>query len=349
VTTVAHEDLRLSSLTPEDIAAVPPEVVSRIKSARNVLTVCHENPEADAFGSALSVALAVEELGGRATPVCADAVPPMYDFMPHIDRFRQDPDPAIDYDLIVVGDCGDLARVGTVLPRNAELFGRVPIVNIDHHISNPGFGEVDWIDATAAATCEMNTLLMPALGLPLTAADGAIAANLIAGVVIDTANFQHPNVTPRTLRVAAELVAAGAPLAVTARLLYRTKPNRQLLLFGRVLARMQHELDGRLVWSTITDDDFAATGTDAGDAEGLSDLLSQSAEGALVILFRQNGERTKISVRTRDGGLDATTLTKMFGGGGHARAAGATLDQPVDTAVASVLAEARLMFEPDGG
>ena len=113
----------------------------------------------------------------------------------------------------MVGDCGDLERVG---PRrwheHAELFGRVPIVDIDHHVSNTGFGAVDWIDADAAATCEMVTLLMPALGVPLDAAEGAIAANLMAGVVIDTANFQHPNVTPRTLRVAAELVAAGAPL-----------------------------------------------------------------------------------------------------------------------------------------
>src|SRR6266480_3433558 len=137
----------LTSLRPEDLASVPAAVVGRIKSARNVLTVCHENPEADALGSALAVALAVGELGGRATPVCSDEVPRMYGFMPLIDRFRQDPEPGVDYDLIVVGDCGDLARVGSVLPRNASLFERVPIVNIDHHVSNPGFGAIDWIDA----------------------------------------------------------------------------------------------------------------------------------------------------------------------------------------------------------
>lgn len=338
----------LSSLTADDVAAVPGEVVSRIKAARTVLTVCHENPEADALGSALAVALAVEERGGHATPVCADPVPEMYDFMPRIDRFRQDPDPGFDYDLIVVGDCGDLARIGPVLGRNAELFGRVPIVNIDHHVSNAGFGAIDWIDATAAATCEMDTLLMPALGVPLTAADGAIAAALIAGIVIDTANFQHPNVTPRTLRAAAELVSVGAPLATTARLLYRTKPNRQLQLFGRVLGRLQHELGGQLVWSSVDDSDFVATGTTAQDAEGLSDLLSQSAEGALVVLFRQNGDKTKISVRTRDGGEDATRLTGAFGGGGHARAAGATLPLPLPQAEQAVLAEARRMLRRDG-
>jgi phosphoesterase RecJ-like protein len=339
----------IGSLTAADRATVPDEVVKRILAARNVLTICHVNPEADALGSALSIALAVEFLGGKATPVCADPVPRMYDFMPRIGDFRQDPDPELGYDLIVVGDCGDLERVGPVLGRNAELFANVPIVNIDHHISNTGFGAVDWIDATAAATCEMNTLLMPALGVPLTAMDGAIAAALVAGVVIDTANFQHPNVTPRTLRVAAELVAAGAPLSQTARLLYRTKPNAQLKLFGMVLGRLEQDLDGRLVWATLRESDYAATGASVQDTEGLSDLLSQSAEGALVIMFREVGTQTKISVRTRDGGLDATQLTAKFGGGGHARAAGATVDMPLEQAQDAVLQAARLMFAADGG
>ncbi len=346
--TVAQSSVALNSLKPEDVGSVPSEIVARLSEARNVLTVCHENPEADALGSALALALALEHLGKQATPVCADAVPPMYGFMPHIDRFRQDPEPDCEYDLIVVGDCGDLERIGPVFARNAELFGRVPIVNIDHHISNTGFGVVDWIDATAAATCEMNTLLMPALGVPLDALDGAIAANLMAGVVIDTANFQHPNVTPRTLRVAAELVAAGAPLSETARLIYRTKPNRQLKLFGCVLGTLDSELDGRLVWASLDEADYAFTGAGPADAEGLSDLLSQSDTAELMILFRQTGERTKISVRTREGGADATVLTGAFGGGGHARAAGATIDLPLERARHAVLNAARQMLSESG-
>jgi bifunctional oligoribonuclease and PAP phosphatase NrnA len=190
---------------------------------------------------------------------------------------------------------------------------------------------------------------MSALGIPLAAADGAIAAALMAGVVIDTANFQHPNTTPRTLRVAAELVAAGAPLADTERLLYRTKPNRQLKLFGVVLGRLTEELDGRLVWSALYEADYAATGATVADAEGLSDLLSQSASAALMVLFRQNGERTKISVRTREGGEDATILTAQFGGGGHARAAGATLELPIDDAIRTVLDAARRMLVTNVG
>ena len=339
----------LESLTAQDIAAVPTAVVERISGAREVLTVCHENPEADALGSALALALAVEQLGGRATPVCSDPVPQMYDFIPGMQRFRQDPEPGRQYDLIVVGDCGDLERVGPVLARQRQLFAEVPIVNIDHHISNSGFGEIDWIDPAAAATCEMVSLLLPALGLPLDAADGAIAANLLAGLVIDTANFQHPNTTPRTLRVAAELVGVGAPLPETARRLYRTKPNAQLKLFGLVLARLESELEGRLVWTVLRQSDFVQTGTAAEEAEGLSDLLSHSDTGQLIILFKEAEQQTRLSVRTKDGGLDATRLTGEFGGGGHARAAGATVDAPLDQAVETVLAAARRLLHSGAG
>jgi phosphoesterase RecJ-like protein len=116
-----------------------------------------------------------------------------------------------------------------------------------------------------------------------------------------------------------------------------------------VLGRLEQDLDGRLVWATLYEPDYAATGASAQDAEGLSDLLSQSSEGALVIMFRQNGDKTKISVRTREGGLDATVLTGAFGGGGHARAAGATVDLPIDQATHAVLTAARRMIDADGG
>ncbi len=150
------------------------------------------------------------------------------------------------------------------------------------------------------------------------------------------------------MRVAAELVAAGAPLSDTARLLYRTKPNRQLKLFGLVLGRLTEDLDGRLVSAALREDDYAATGAGPADAEGLSDLLSQSASGEIVVLLRETQGKTKISVRTREGGPDATVLTGAFGGGGHARAAGATIDLPLDQAQQQVLSAARAMLTASG-
>ena len=321
-------------------AAVPDEVVDLLRSGRRVLTICHENPEADALGSALATALIVEANGGLATPVCADPMPPMYEFLPGMDRFRQSPDPSIDYDLLVVGDCAELERIGPVLESHRELFSRVPILDIDHHLSNPRFGAGDWIDAGSSATCEMVTLLACRMGVPLTAGDGMLAAALTAGIVMDTANFQHPNTTPRTLAVAAALREAGAPLSEIARRLYRTKPATQLVLFGRVLARLESQCVGRVVWSTLEQADMAAAGATPEQSEGLIDLLSQAENAEVAILFKEAGASTRISVRTRTGGVDATVLTGSFGGGGHARAAGATLNVPVAEARPIVLARA---------
>ena len=335
----------LVALTDEDLAAVPQGVVDRLLAARTILAIGHESPDADAFGFALAIGLVVEELGGRATVASSDPVPAMYDFMPHIERVRSGPDPDLAYDLIVVGDSGDLRRVGRVVTEHAELFGRVPIMVIDHHASNVGFGVVDWLDPAAAATCEMVALLLPRLGLPMDAAGGAIAADLMAGVVGDTAMFQHPNVTPRTLRVASELVAVGAPLADIARLLYRTKPNAQLHLFGKVLSRLETAESGRLVWATLEPDDLAATGAAQELSEGLIDLLAQSSTAEVAILFRDMGDRTRISTRTRDGGVDAIALTSAFGGGGHPRAAGATVMLPLGPARDAVLAEATRLID----
>ena len=326
-----------TSLAAADLAAVPDAVVAAIRGARRARTVCHENPEADALGSALAHALLVEAQGGAAWPICADAVPPMYDFMPGLSRFRRAPEPGVGYDLIIVGDCGELERIGPLLRDHAELFGRVPILDIDHHKSNAGFGAVDWVDPSAAATCEMTTLLAARLEVPLDAADGQLAASLMAGLVIDTATFQHPSTTPRTLRVAAELLAAGAPLYETSRRLYRTKPNRQLKLFGLVLARLESAVGGRLVWSRLEEADLAATGSEASDSEGLIDLLSQSATADIAILFKEAAHQTRLSIRTRDGGVDATQLARTWGGGGHARAAGATVAAPLTEALAVVL------------
>ncbi len=334
----------LQSLRQSDLDAVPAEVPARLLEGRRVMTVCHRDPEADALGSALGLALALETRGAYVNVVCADPVPAMYDFMPQVERFRTAPEPDLDPDLIVVCDCGDLARTGAVLTENAELFARVPIVDIDHHISNPRFGEIDWVDAEAAATCEQISLLLPHLDVGFDALGGDITQNLTAGLVIDTANFQHPNTTARTLRVASELRAAGARLPEIARRVYRSKPNEQLRLFGRVLARLQSSADGRLVWSVLEPQDFKASQATAQMTEGLIDLLAQSETAEVAILFKDMGAHSKISVRTRDGGVDATVLTGAFGGGGHARAAGATIDRRVEDAQPVVLAEAEKLI-----
>jgi bifunctional oligoribonuclease and PAP phosphatase NrnA len=314
--------------------AVPDEVVARLRAAREVLAVGHENPDADTLGATLAVCRLVEAIGGRATPVFSDAPPATYAFMPDVDRIHADPDPGRAYDLLVLSDCATAERVGAVAVRHPELFRDVPRIVIDHHASNDAQGTGDWVDPGAAATCEMVALLAIRLGVPLDAGDGALATALMAGIVTDTATFAHPNATSRTLAVSAALVEAGAPLSDLSRRFYRSKPDAQLRLFGRVLDRLQTSPDGLVVWSTLLLDYLAATGALPAHSEGIIDLLSQSESAEVAMLLKEQPDgTTRLSVRTKTGGVDATVLTGTFGGGGHTRASGATMAMPVAEAV----------------
>jgi phosphoesterase RecJ-like protein len=314
--------------------AVPAATLERLRSARHVLAVGHENPDADTLGASMALAILVEQLGGRATVVMSDAVPALYAFLPGVDRVLADPPPGEPFDLLLLSDCAAPDRVGGVAQRNPAPFADLPRLVVDHHVSNDDAGAADWIDPQAAATCEMVALLAVRLGIPLDAAGGALATLLMAGIVMDTATFAHPNATPRTLAVAAALVDAGAPLSDISRRLYRTKPDAQLRLFGRVLDRLRTSAEGHVLWSTLLQADFDATGALPAHSEGIIDLLAQSESAEVALLFKEQPDATtRLSVRTKPGGVDATALTGAFGGGGHARAAGATIDAPLDAAI----------------
>lgn len=331
----------MSAILDPWLDSVPRAVREGVGSARRALVVSHENPDADTLGAALAVRSLVRAHGGSATLVCTDVPPPLYAFMPGIADFRTDPDDHGAYDLLVIVDCGSLDRVGAVRDRHAALFARLPTIVIDHHASNGAVGPSDWVDAAAAATCEMVTILAAALRVPLTADDGALATALMAGIVMDTATFAHPNATPRTLAASAALVEAGAPLSEISRRLYRSKPAVQLRLLGRVLERLATTSGGRVIHSSLTLADVAAAGALSSHSEGIIDLLSQSEEAEVAILFKEAGpDVTRVSVRTRPGGVDATELTGLFGGGGHARAAGASIGADIVTARDRFLPEA---------
>jgi phosphoesterase RecJ-like protein len=322
------------------VSAVPGMVVDRLRGASRILSVSHENPDADTLGASLAIVTIGEALGSRVTPICADPPPALYDFLVGADAIRSDPEPGVTYDLLVVSDCGTLERTGAVVQRHRELLESLPRITIDHHASSTGLSDGDWIDPTAAATCEMVALLARRLGVPLDAAGGALATNLMAGLVMDTATFQHPNTTPRTLAVGAALLSAGGELSEVSRRLYRSKPTTQLRLFGRVLNRLQSTHRDLVLWATLLDADLLAVGARPSESEGIIDLMSQSTTAEVAILFKEAGAGTRVSVRTRPNGVDATVLTGIFGGGGHARAAGATVNLPLDAAVAVVLNEA---------
>jgi phosphoesterase RecJ-like protein len=311
------------------------DVAEVLRGAHRISTFCHENPDGDTLGAAIAIAMVAERLGKQAEVVCVDPPPPFLAFIPGIDRVRRTP--GLEPDVAVVVDAGELSRIGTVVTEQAEWFSRARLVNIDHHVSNPGYGEAVWVDPEAAATCELVTLLLPELGVPL---DAPLATVLMAGIVQDTHTFAHPNATARTLRVAAELVEAGAPLAAINRAVYADKPYSTLALWGLMLAGIGQRADGRIVHAAMTAAMLATTGEQPTASEGFVDLLGSTRNADVTILFKEVGPtETRVSVRT-SARADAVAITSAFGGGGHARAAGCTVASPLEAARELVLAEA---------
>ena len=309
-------------------------VVEAIHAATRITAICHENPDADSIGSALALRIAAERLGKQAEVVAADPVPPTLIDLPGAADVRRTPQ--LEPDLAIVVD-GPLSRTGAVTTDAADWLARARIINIDHHVSNDGAGaSVAWVDPNAAATCEMIALLIPDLGVTL---DAEIATVLTAGIVQDTHTFSHPNATPRTLRVAADLLEAGAPLSAIHRSIYADKPFRTLALWGRIMGGLAELRERRIVHASLTTSMLAETGTDPVASEGLIDLLASTKAADITILFKEvDASHTRVSVRT-SARADAVAITSAFGGGGHARAAGCSVDAPLAEAQARVLAE----------
>jgi len=311
------------------------DVIELLAGAERITAFCHENPDADTLGAALAVTIAAERLGKRAEVVSWDPPAPFLDFLPRIDTVRRTP--GLEPDVAVILDAGELHRIGAVVEEHRDWFAAARIVNIDHHVSNPGYGTAAWVDPTAAATCEMVARLIPDLGIPI---DAELATCLMAGIVQDTHTFAHPNATPRTLRVAADLLQAGAALSAINRAIYADKPFSTLSLWGLILAGAAAEADGRIVHAAMTTDMLKATSEQPTSAEGFVDLLGSTRSADITVLFKEQGpSEVRVSVRTT-GRADAVAITAAFGGGGHPRAAGCTLHVPLAEARAAVLAEA---------
>ena len=311
------------------------DVAEILRGADRISTFCHENPDGDTLGAAIAIALAAERLGKQAEVVSVDPPPPFLTFLPGVERVRRTPE--LEPDVAVVVDAGELSRIGPVIKERADWFARARIVNIDHHVSNPGYGAAAWIDPQAAATCEMVTLLLTELGVQL---DVDLATVLMAGIVQDTHTFAHPNTTAQTLRVAAQLIEAGAPLAAVNRAVYADKPFSTLALWGLMLAGVEQLAGGRIVHAAMTSAMLATTHEQPTASEGFVDLLGSTRTADVNILFKEVGPaETRVSVRTSSR-ADAVALCAAFGGGGHPRAAGCTIDRALPEARDLLLAEA---------
>jgi phosphoesterase RecJ-like protein len=298
------------------------------------LVVTHENPDGDALGSLLAATLALRQLGKDAVMYLAGEtpLPREYAFMPLQELVREPPADAADRVLLAV-DCAKEDRIG-----DEAAIARAPLVlDVDHHHDNTRFGDVNLIVADASSTGEVLRDVFAELGVELTP---ELAEPLYIALVTDTGRFQYANTTPKALRLAAELVEAGADIHAVFQEVYESVEFAKLKLLARALGRAEVLEGGRIVVSHLLRTDFGAVGASEPYSEGIIDYL-RAVEGAeLAVLIREQlsagAPAHKGSLRSSIDELDVSVIARRFGGGGHRQAAGFSTDLPLYEAVEQI-------------
>jgi len=304
-----------------------PKAADAIRRARHIVLACHVSPDGDALGSMLGLALALAPLGKDLTLLSQDGVPAIYQFLPQVHLVQSSTECA-RFDLALVLDCGDFARVGD---RVKGLIARAEtMVDIDHHAVAGAFGDIQVLDTQSASTAEIVYALLQSMELPLTP---QIATCLFTGVTTDTGSFRYQNVSPQTLRIAAHLVEAGARPALISEHVFENKTFAATRLLGHALSSLSAADNRRIVWAHITAQDFLALQATDEDTEGIVGPVRGVRGADVGILFREmptsDGKPSiRISLRSRPG-IDVALIAQQFGGGGHALAAGCTVALPL--------------------
>ncbi len=252
------------------------------------------------------------------------------------------------YDLIVMLDCSNLDRIGPLKDQFADLFYEVPTISIDHHADNNHFAKVNWVDLTATSTCEILVSLVESLGRDEPLLDADIATCLLTGLITDTGSFQH-RPTPKSLTVAAQLVAAGARQQEIIERIYRSITLPRMRLWGRMLAKVQQDQKHKFIWSTITETDMAETGGGAGESSGLANELAKSVGDAdfALLLTDRDGE-VRGNLRSINPTCNVSEIAGLFGGGGHAAASGFRVKGTIQEKEETILNTIRHWRVPNG-
>ncbi len=319
--------------------ALVEQAMALIKSSQRIALLAHESPDGDCIGSALGMAHILRQLGKDCVPACADAAPQNLSFLPGIEMLQQSLSDEF-FDLVIALDAGELRRFGRLYEDHKHFLDSAQILNIDHHLSSDGCGQVNIIDTKAAATAELIVLFQQQAGLPLNK-DAALC--LLTGVITDTSSFQFTNTTPRTFEVAATLLRAGAIPETVVQPIYRTRPLAQVRFQAKILAHAQTSCGGRLIWSQATGATLTAAGATPEMDDNTSGLL-RDVEGVQVAAFFKSYDDpkiTRLSLRCAAPYNAAEICQRVSNGlgGGHARAAGATFQLPIEEATDLVVAE----------
>lgn len=303
-----------------------------IQSAHRPLLICHVSPDGDAIGSLTGLGLALRRVGQEPILACSDTVPQRFDFVPGAESVVQEVNET--FDLVISLDASDLRRLGD-FPQ-VPTFGDVPLLNVDHHLTNLDFGTVNLVDPHASSTAEVVFELLDYMSIPI---DGQVATCLLTGIVTDTRGFRTSNVSTPVMEAVLRLMKAGASLPYITHQGLNRRPTAVILLWRAALTRLR--IEDRLIWTSIPlamrrDVGYAGNG----DAGLVSFLISADDADVAVVFVEGDDGQVDVGLRAVPG-FDVARVALQLGGGGHALAAGCSLPGPLEQAQVRMLAALR--------
>ncbi len=300
------------------------EAICRVfREKDRFLISCHENPEGDAIGSQLALALALRKMGKTATVLNADPVPGNLAFLPGADSVVYHEDGS-GYEVAVVVDCGSPERTGRV---QAELAKPAVMVNIDHHRTNGGCGDYCLIDPEAAATGMLVYRILSAMGTEI---DYDVAVNIYVSILTDTGSFHYANSSPEAFHIAGEMIRRGIDPWAVAEQVYETQSAERLRLLGRILSSLEIAAGGKVAAITAMKRDLAEFSARKDFLEGFINYPRSVIGVEVAVSFREEGNgEFRVSFRSK-GRVDVSAVAQSFGGGGHRNAAGCTVQGSLD-------------------
>lgn len=289
--------------------------VSVLKSIKRAVIISHYNPDADAYGAALGLGLALKAAGKEIQWVNESGISSRYGFFPSISQIKTDLPSAEEWEHLLVVDCGDAKRVGDSLVGKLKSFKS--ILNIDHHFTNEGFGTVNLVDTKACSSSEIVYRLLKAAGYKVTP-DAATC--LLAGVYGDTGSFKYSSTTPVTFDLAKELLANHADLNAIAAGLYGSKPISQLRLEADAISTLELLVGGRVAEVVVTAEMYQRHKATPEDAEHLVELARDIDGVVISVAYKFDQGIWRVSLRSKASKYSVAEIAAKFGGGGHKQA-----------------------------
>jgi len=300
------------------------QIIQHIKDGQHLLIASHAEPDGDAVGCLIALGLALRGFGKKATLYNPSPIPAVYRFLPGVEQIERYIKTAHTYDTAIMLDCGDLVRVGEA----AATISKIPtIINIDHHVSNTGFGHFQLVDTTACATAEIVYRLIKALEIPF---DKAMATSLYTGILTDTGSFRFSNTNKAAFRISKEMTAAGVDPHSVAQHVFGTYSLGRIKLLNMALNSIEISDNGKLSMMTVTRSMLNTTGTNTEDLDGMINYARRIEDVRVAALIQEikngggkftNMNHYHVSLRS-DSSVDVAKIAGNFGGGGHASAAG---------------------------